>query len=202
MNSAVSSTVTAWSCRISLGICCTIVLTVKWIRRVRVHAGNARTFGTRTTTGRGVMTKKFNAALVLRCIPHLHYSNIKGTLYRIGAIWCITVLFGVARGILLPLGILKTYIFATSGFKLPTSGIRGVSLPDLGKFGSQKFSRKLYFFVQFFYAVLTIPQTPAGASSSAPCHPKCPPLNSPPSNGASTDAPCSRLLQWVYNSRC
>ena len=127
------------------------------------------------------MTKKFNAALVLRCIPHLHYSNIKGTLYRTGAIWCFTVLFGVARGVLLPLGILKTYIFATSGFKLPTSGIRGVSLPDLGKFGSQKFSRKLYFFVQFFYAVLTIPQTPAGASSSAPCHPKCPPLNSPPS---------------------
>jgi hypothetical protein len=71
------------------------------------------------------MTKIFNAALVLRCIPYLYYSNLKGTLYRTGTIWCFTVLYKVARGVLLPLGMLKTYIFATSGFRLPTSGIRG-----------------------------------------------------------------------------
>ena len=96
------------------------------------------------------MTKKINAALVLRCIPHLHYSNIKGTFYRTGAIWCFTVLCGVARGVLLPLGILKTYIFATSGFKLPTSGIRGVSLPDLGNSVVKSLAENYIFLFSFF----------------------------------------------------
>ena len=100
---------------------------------------------------------------------------------QFSAVWCGAAQNKVGRRLQLTKAGLKIYIFATSGFKLPTSGFRGVILPDLGKFGSQKFSRKLYFFVQFFCAVLTIPQTPAGASSSAPCHPKCPPLNSPPS---------------------
>ena len=106
------------------------------------------------------MTKKFNAALVLRCIPHLHYSNIKGTLYRTGSIWCFTVLCGVARGVLLPLEILKTYIFTTSGFGLPTSGIRGVSLPEMENFGSQKCVNPGHFYAQFFNALLMMPRAP------------------------------------------
>ena len=106
------------------------------------------------------MTNFFNAALVLRCIPHLHYSNIKGTLYRTGAIWCCTVLYKVARGVLLPLGMLKTYIFTTSGFRLPTSGIRGVSLPEMENFGSQKCVNPGHFNAQFFNALLMMPRAP------------------------------------------
>ena len=106
------------------------------------------------------MTKIFNAALVLRCIPYLYYSNLKGTLYRTGTIWCFTVLYKVARGVLLPLGMLKTYIFATSGFRLPTSGIRGVSLPEMKNFGSQECVSPGHFYAQFFNALLMMPRAP------------------------------------------
>ena len=110
-----------------------------------------------------------------------YWGRLNAINVQFGAVWCGTVQNKVGRRLQLTKADLKIYVFATSGFKLPTSGIRGVILPDLGNFGSQKFSRKLYFFVQFFDAVLTIPQNPAGASSSASCHPKCPLLNSPPS---------------------
>ena len=92
----------------------------------------------------------------------------------LGGFACRAVLYKVGRGIQLTSAVPNMYIMCTSGITLPTSGIMHFRLPVLGNFSSQKFSRKLYFFIQFFKALLMSPQTPAGGGLCAALPPQLP----------------------------